>query len=105
MPNENGPEDILKNALHQSPISIPSGEVRGEGEPFIRVVPKEEALRGLGGELPGGPTVLGATVINPADEKERWIKCEECGFETSADLANCDCDDCGARAWSKPYEA
>lgn len=36
--------------------------------------------------------------------KELWIRCELCGFETSADLINCACDDCGALEWSEPYE-
>ena len=35
--------------------------------------------------------------------EELWITCNECGFETSADLINCDCDICGARDWSEPH--
>lgn len=38
------------------------------------------------------------------EEPELWIKCEECGFECSADFANCACDDCGALNWSEPYD-
>ena len=51
-PSSPNPEDLLKDAMRQSPVLIPAGEIRGDGTAFIREVPKEEALRGFGGVLP-----------------------------------------------------
>ena len=34
----------------------------------------------------------------------QWIKCLVCGNETNADLADCECEECGALEWSEPYD-
>jgi Zn finger protein HypA/HybF involved in hydrogenase expression len=36
-------------------------------------------------------------------EVQEWIKCNECGNETDADLHDCACEECGSCDWSDPY--
>lgn len=37
------------------------------------------------------------------NEPIMWIKCYSCGNDTSADLADCICEQCGEMNWSEPY--
>lgn len=32
-----------------------------------------------------------------------WVKCNNCGYEMDADLADCRCEQCEEYDWSEPY--
>lgn len=38
------------------------------------------------------------------DEQHLWVKCLVCGYEMTAELKDCTCEECGALDWSEPYK-